>query len=167
MSIALASIVDSKNLKNAIDFFKPKYGILQSVSQIYIGEVEELKKELKGEIEPSNFESGRLFLTDSEIRWRKKGEERFYVLIISDKDLAFNGYERNDLEMVENYLSFYLWGEKSEDMWCELRIPKGWRYPVKNQYTKIKVIGYELKEKPEEGKLYRFYDFEGEENEPL
>ncbi len=163
MSVALTNVVDEKKLKEAVNSFDFKYGILQSVPRIYIGEIEDLKKELTGEIEPNNFESGRLFSLDLEIRWRKRGENKLYALIISDKDMLLEGYERKDLTAMKNHLSFYLWGEKAEDVWYELRIPEGWKYPVESQYAKIKAIEYEVKGKPEEGKFYRFYGFEGEE----
>lgn len=163
MSVALANIVDGMKLEEAVNSFQFKYGVLESIPRIYIGEIEELKKELKGEIDPSNFESGRLFSSNLEIRWRKERENRFYALIITDKDELFKDYERKDLTMVKNDLSFFLWGEKARDRWYELRIPKGWKYPARNQYAKVKVIEYAVKGKPEEAKFYRFYGFEGED----
>lgn len=163
MSLALANIVDGEELRAAIRSFEVQYGILQSVPQIHIGKIEELQKELKGEIYPDSFESGRLFSPDLEIRWRKKAENQFYVLIIDDKDESREGYERKDLIRTENPLSFYLWGEKAEDMWYELRIPKGWKYPVKTRYARIKAIEYEVRGKAKESKFYRFCGFEGEQ----
>jgi hypothetical protein len=74
MSVALANIVDKEKLREVINSFEFKYGVLESIPRIYIGETEELKKELRGEIEPDNFNTGRLFSSDSEIRWRKKGK---------------------------------------------------------------------------------------------
>ena len=123
--------------------------------------MEEVKRELKGEIYPENFESGRFFSPNLEIRWRKKGENKFYALIISDRDEFLEGYERKDLTTMKSRLSFYLWGEKSRDTWYELRIPKGWKYPVEGRYAKIKVIEYEVERNPKEGKFYRFCGFEG------
>ena len=162
MSVALANIVDGEKLKEVVNSFEFDYGILESIPRIYIGESDELKKELRGEITPNNFESGRRFSTDLEIRWRKKGENNFYALIISDGDEFIEGYERKNITMVKN-LSFYLWGEKAEDKWYELRIPNGRKYPVESRYAKIKVMEYEVEGKQEEGKFYRFYGFEGED----
>jgi hypothetical protein len=163
MSVALANIVDKEKLREVINSFEFKYGVLESIPRIYIGETEELKKELRGEIEPDNFNTGRLFSSDSEIRWRKKGKNEFYALIISDGDESLEGYEREDITMLKNQLSFYLWGEKEKagDKWYELRIPKGWKYPVESQYAKIKIIEYEVKGSPEAGKFCRFCGFEG------
>lgn len=163
MSVALANIVDGEKLKEVVNSFEFDYGILESIPRIYIGETEELKKELRGEIEPDNFNTGRLFSSDSEIRWRKKGKNEFYALIISDGDESLEGYEREDITMRKNQLSFYLWGEKEKagDKWYELRIPKGWKYPVESQYAKIKIIEYEVKGSPEAGKFCRFCGFEG------
>jgi len=161
MSVALANIVDDKKLRETINSFEFKYGILQSIPRIYIGGIEGLKKELDGEIDPNNFENGRFFSLDLEIRWRKKGENEFYALVISDKDVFLEGYERKDLMVTRNHLSFYLWGEKAEDMWYELRIPKSWKYPIENHYAKIQTIEYEIKGKREEGKFYRFCGFIG------
>jgi hypothetical protein len=163
MSVALANIVDGEKLKEVVNSFEFDYGILESIPRSYIGESEELKKELRGEIKPNNFDNGRLFSTDLEIRWRKKGENNFYALIISEGNESLEGYERKNITMRKNHLSFYLWGEKEKagDKWYELRIPKGWKYPVESKYAKIKVIEYEVKGKQEEGKFYRFYGFEG------
>jgi hypothetical protein len=165
MSVALANIVDKEKLRRAINAFEFKYGVLESIPQIYIGETEELKKELSGEIEPDNFNNGRLFSADSELRWRKKGKNEFYALIICDGDefRDIEGYERKEITMLNNQLSFYLWGEKEKagDKWSELRIPEGRKYPVESQYAKIKVKEYEVEGKQEEGKFYRFCGFEG------
>ena len=161
MSVALADIVDGEKLKQAVKSFEFDYGILESIPRVYIGGMEELKRELKGEIYPENFESGRFFSPNLEIRWRKKGENKFYALIISDRDEFLEGYERKDLTTMKSRLSFYLWGEKSRDTWYELRIPKGWKYPVEGRYAKIKVIEYEVERNPKEGKFYRFCGFEG------
>ena len=165
MSVALANIVDKEKLREVINSFEFKYGILESIPRIYTGETEELKKELRGEIEPDNFDTGRLFSADSEIRWRKKGKNEFYAFIISDGDdfTDIGGYERKDITILKNQLSFYLWGEKEKagDKWYELRIPKGWKYPVESQYAKIKIIEYEVKGSPEAGKFCRFCGFEG------
>lgn len=161
MSLALANIVNGEGLRAAIRLVEVQYGILQSVPQIYIGKIEELQNELRN---PDSFASGRLFSSDMEIRWRRKGADQFYVLIISDKDVSLEGYERKDLISTENRLSFYLWGKKAGDMWYELRIPKGWKYPVKSQHAEIKVIEYQVKG---ESKFWRFYGFEGEGNEPV
>lgn len=164
MSTALAHIVDEKKLRETVNSFEFKYGILESIPRIYIGEIESLKKELDGGINPNNFENGRLFSSNSEIRWRKKDKDRFYVLIISDEGQTINGYEKKNLTITREHLSFYLWGEKEpKGTWYELRIPKGWKYPVKNRYGKIKAVEYEVEGKPEEGKFYRFFGFEGED----
>jgi hypothetical protein len=163
MSVALANIVDIEKLKETINAFEFTYGILESIPQIYIGEREELKKELRGEIEPDKFDKGRMFSSDSEIRWRRKGKNEFYALIISDGDefTDIEGYERKEITILNNQLSFYLWGEKAEDKWYELRIPNGRRYPVESRYAKIQVKEYEVEGEPEEGKFYRFCGFEG------
>lgn len=165
MSVALANIVDREKLREAINAFEFKYGVLESIPRIYIGETEELRNELRGEIEPDNFNNGRLFSADSEIRWRKKGKNEFYVLIISDGDefTDIEDYERKEITMLNNQHSFYLWGEKEKagDKWSELRIPEGRKYPVESRYAKIEVKEYEVGGKPEEGKFYRFYGFEG------
>jgi hypothetical protein len=160
MGIALANIIEGDKLGEFVESFDFEYGILQSIPQIRIGRFDELKKELGGENNPHNFDSGRLFSQDLEIRWRKKSGDDFYTLLISDKDQMLDGYEKKELEIADRH-SFYLWGEKAEDIWYELRIPKGWKYPVKSRYAKIKVIEYEVKGKPDDGKFYRFCGFEG------
>lgn len=160
MSVALANIVDKDRLREVVNSFDFKQGILQSAPQIYVGEIAELKKELDGEIEPDDFEGGRLFSAKLEIRWRKKEKNKFYTLLISEEDISLEGYEKKDL-MMTSYLSFYLWGEKDGNFWYELRIPKGWKYPVERRRAKIKAVECEVKGKPSEGKFYRFYSFEG------
>ena len=160
MSVALANIIKEDKLEELLESFKFEYAILQSIPRIHIGKFEDLKKELGGKINPRNFESGRVFSEDLEIRWRKKGKDEFYTLMISDEEKVLNGYEKKELKDTGRD-SFYLWGEKAEDKWYELRIPKGWRYPVESLYAKIKVIEYEVEERPDEGKFYRFCGFEG------
>lgn len=160
MSVALANIIKGNKLEELLDSFNFEYAILQSIPLIHIGKFDALKKELGGGINPRNFDSGRLFSQDLEIRWRKNGGDEFYTMVISDKEQILDGYEKKKLESTNSYF-FYLWGEKAEDKWYELRIPKGWRYPVESKYAKIKVIEYEVEGKPEEGKFYRFCGFEG------
>ncbi len=166
MSIALANINNRVKLEELIISFDIEYAILQSIPKIFIGMFEELKKELGGIINPCNFEAGRLFSQDFEIRWRKKSEDEFYTLIISDREQEqlFDGYDGKELKKItDSEQSFYLWGkkEKAEDIWYELRIPKGWKYPVTSRYAKIKIIEYETIGRPEEGRFYRFCGFEG------
>lgn len=153
MSVALANIITGNKLEELLESFNYEYVILQSIPLIHIGKLDELKKELCGKINPRNFESGRVFSEDLEIRWRKRGEDEFYTLVISDKEEMPNGYETKELKDTGRD-SFYLWGD-------ELRIPKGWKYPVESKYAKIKVVEYEVEGKPEEGKFYRFCGFEG------
>ena len=161
MSLALAKIVKRGKLEKLIELLNFEYAILQSIPQIHIGRFEELKRELGEGMNARNFDSGRLFSEDLEIRWRKKGKDEFYTLVISDNEQMLTGYdERKELEITNRH-SFYLWGEKAGDVWYELRIPKGWRYPVEDQYAKIKVIEYEVRGIPKEGEFYRFSGFEG------
>ena len=160
MSVALANIIKGDKLEELLQSFKFEYAILQSIPRIHIGTFDALKKELGGEINPRNFDSGRLFSQDLESRWRKKGGNEFYSLLISDEEKVLDGYERMDLAII-NRRSFYLWGEKAGDIWYELRIPKDWRYPVESRYAKIKIVEYAVEGKPEEDKFYRFCGFEG------
>lgn len=162
MSLALAKIVKRGKLEKLIELLNFEYAILQSIPQIHIGRFEELKRELGEGMNARNFDSGRLFSEDLEIRWRKKGKDEFYTLVISDNEQTLDGYERRELEITNRH-SFYLWGEKEKTggMWYELRIPKGWRYPAIGRYAKIKVIEYEVRGIPDEGGFYRFSGFEG------
>jgi hypothetical protein len=162
MSVALAKIIKAEKLAEVTMLFKFEYAILQSIPRIHIGPFDALKKELGGEINPRNFDSGRLFSQDLESRWRKKRGDEFYAMLISDKELMLEGYEKKELKNTDR-VSFYLWGEKTEDIWYELRIPRGWNYPVESRYAKIKIVEYEVEGKPEEGKFYRFCGFEGVE----
>lgn len=160
MSVALANIITGDKLEELLQSFKFEYGILQSIPRIHIGTFDALKKELGGELNPRNFDSGRLFSQDLEIRWRKKRGDEFYAMLISDKELMLEGYEKKELKDTDR-VSFYLWGEKMGDKWYELRIPKGWNYPVESRHAKIKIVEYEVEGKPEEGKFYRFCGFVG------
>jgi hypothetical protein len=160
MSVALAKIITGNKLEELLESFNFEYVILQSIPLIHIGKFDELKKELGGGFNLRTFGNGRVFSEDLEIRWRKRGEDEFYTLVISDKEERLNGYETKELKDTGRD-SFHLWGEKAEDRWYELRIPKGWNYPVKSKYAKIKVVEYEVEGKSEEGKFYRFCGFEG------
>lgn len=162
MSNAFANINTGRKLEELVISFDIEYAILQSIPKIFIGKFEELKKESGGAINPCTFEVGRLFSKDIEIRWRKKNEEEFYTLIISDIEQLFDGYDKKDLQKImDSVQSYYLWGKKTKDIWCESRIPKVWKYPVTNRYAKIKVIEYKIIGRPEEGRFYRFCGFEG------
>ena len=77
MSVALANIIKAEKLAEVTMLIKFEYAILQSIPHIYIGTFDALKKELGGEINPRNYNSGRLFSEDLEIRWRRKGEDAF------------------------------------------------------------------------------------------
>lgn len=161
MSVALANINNGDKFEELIGSFDVEYAILQSIPSIHIGPFEELKKELGGAINPLNFEVGRLFSLDFEIRWRKKGGDEFYTLVISDKEQVLSGYDKKELKIMDSEQSFYLWGIKNADVWYESRIPRGWKYPVTGRYAKIKAIEYEVRERPDEGKFYRFCGFLG------
>jgi|GEM_PF-5583220 len=65
--------------------------------------------------------SGRVFGEDTEIRWRRDGNE-FIVVIISERDKISPGSEFINLEDIEDiseyeakYNSYFLWGKHLQD----------------------------------------------------
>lgn len=96
--------------------------------------------------------SGRIFSEDTEIRWRRNGNE-FIVTIISESDKIILGNEFISLKDIEDiseyktkYNSYFLWGEYLQDnKWYEGRIPRILAYPIDGtpRYVKLKAVEYQ------------------------
>jgi len=114
--------------------------------------------------------SGRVFGEDTEIRWRRDGNE-FVVVIISERekispDSKFISLE--DIEGISEYAAksnaYFLWGEHLQDRkgkWYEGRIPRILEYPVDGtpEHVKLKVVEYQ---KGGFTQFIRFVKLEGE-----
>lgn len=114
--------------------------------------------------------SGRVFGEDTEIRWRRDGNE-FVVVIISEREKISPGSEfigLEDMEDISEYAakdnSYFLWGEHLQDRkgkWYEGRIPRILEYPVDGtpEHVKLKVVEYQ---KDGLTQFIRFVKLEGE-----
>jgi hypothetical protein len=112
--------------------------------------------------------SGRVFGEDTEIRWRRDGNE-FVVLIISEKEKISPGSTFNSLEDIEDiskyeakHNAYFLWGEHLQDnKWYEGRIPRILEYPVDGtpEHVKLNVVEYQ---KDGLTQFIRFVKLEGE-----
>ncbi len=96
--------------------------------------------------------SGRIFSEDTEIRWRRNGNE-FIVTVISESDKIILGnkfFSLKDIEDISEYKtkynSYFLWGEYLQDnKWYEGRIPRILAYPidVTPRYVQLKDVEYQ------------------------
>jgi hypothetical protein len=74
---------------------------------------------------PEGYPSGRLFGDLAEVRWRKRRNGLFHVVLIHDEGVALNGAKPEALQPGEPDPSrFLLWKESGEP-----RIPKPIQYP--------------------------------------
>lgn len=80
----------------------------------------------------TDWENGRVFNEEMDLRWQKK-DERFHVVMILDAPKAYFR-QRYSLNLSEKYLEqkarWLLWGQQeTKGKWIERRIPKIFTYP--------------------------------------
>lgn len=101
-----------------------------------------------------NWDKGRLFGEQTELKWLKRNGKFDLVVINDDDDLpgGFSEYSAPKLERVASR-SIFLWGEKDDTItaYFDARIPQILEYPVKSfrhakSQLKIKVQQYRLTE---------------------
>jgi len=93
------------------------------------------------------WEEGRVFSPQLEVRWRRVREDSYDALILSERDIAEEGFHKigESWQAVKGDLDrrgFYLWGthrpRQKEDWrghlehpyWLEVRIPRPLHYPI-------------------------------------
>jgi hypothetical protein len=102
-----------------------------------------------------NWDEGRIFSDELEIRWRKKDEDAYDVLALAEKDIQLTGFEPIGGEwQVEEYpvekTGIYLWGKgkgKSQpEFWVETRIPRRLYYPSDRPVVRLGARCYRTEE---------------------
>lgn len=85
-----------------------------------------------------NWDEGRVFSAELEVRWRKEGEDAYDVLVLAERDVRLAGFESIGGEwLVEEYpvekTGIFLWGKGKGDpkpeYWVETRVPRRLYYP--------------------------------------
>jgi hypothetical protein len=115
-------------------YFDYEYAILEKQDDIlFVG-----KGRIKSTGDFTQWDKGRLFGTDGEVKWVRK-TKGFHVIAISDQGKIPEGFQRKEIELIEEK-KLLLWGEhiiqtdKSmslPEQWYELRIPRFIEYPFK------------------------------------
>lgn len=139
---------------------------------LIVEKVDEIKFERFGKTTNyMDWDKGRLFGKQAELKWEKNHRGEFHIVIISDGSLpaGFSKFECDGLEK-ESKRKIFLWGKRDLNTsgWFDAQIPQVLDYPVSSSKSEeqLKIILYEYKfeeEFPElDGKvisrIYRFAD---------
>jgi hypothetical protein len=133
--------------------------ILEAVNELIF-------KEFKNEFDAGRYETGRVFGSHSELRWKRDGP-KYHVLQIGDSSQpsAFSAqyHQEIDSEIFDSMdREYFLWGEwtKETPIWVEAIIPHIFDYPQPPPQTgrwrrKIKAVEY-INRLSGETQFYRF-----------
>lgn len=130
--------------------------MLECVPSTFLSDNERAKGICLGRYDASenfeDWEQGRIFHDNFELRWEKQDSAFVVVYIGEPKDLPMldNNRELSDFELHDH--DYYLWGEKvtadaleligqseTENLFLELQIPRFLHYPVTNRNNKSRV----------------------------
>lgn len=115
----------------------------------------DIKKNLKGDF--SDWDKGRIFNDDSEIRWERK-QEHFHVVFVSDKKLIPENWDKKEITKEESSSEVLLWGKRinNKNEWYEKQIPKILTYPSQDNGERvyIKIQKYTIED--DNSNIYRF-----------
>jgi hypothetical protein len=125
----------------------------------------------------TNWDKGRLFGKEAELKWHRR-DGFFHLVVITDSDSlpqGFTGFKCSNLHTVkddsgtEKPREIFLWGEKDRKTgsWFEPRIPRLLHYPgvdfsIKKKRVKVVLREYTFEETPAEleeqitSNIYRF-----------
>ncbi len=120
------------------------------------GEEKECFDHLNEKTIVSEWDIGRIFDKNSEIRWEKDGE-RFHVIWIINNGNLTNDWEREDLTFKVNR-KILLWGEriKNQEKWYEKQIPKIFKYPVNGGKNRVYIEVEEYNILSDRSTVYKF-----------
>ena len=104
----------------------------------------------------SDWDKGRIFDQNSEIRWERTGDD-FHVLWITHNENITGDWEKESLTFKSKKRKILLWGKRidNENEWYEKQIPKILKYPAKGngQRAYLEVLEYTMSNN---SSVYRF-----------
>ncbi len=102
------------------------------------GEKKECFDHLNEETIVSDWDIGRVFDKNSEIRWETDGEKFHVIWIINNGELT-NEWKSEKLIIKDKNRKILLWGERIENQnsWYEKQIPKIFKYPVNSEKNRV------------------------------
>ena len=110
----------------------------------------------------SEWDKGRVFDFDSEIRWEKEGDS-YHVLLISDNENIADEWKKESLEFkdeVRKERKILLWGERiiNTNKWYEKQIPKIFEYPAIGNGNRAYLLinEYQLPNDSDDSLIFRF-----------
>ena len=114
------------------------------------------------ETKVSDWDKGRIFDQNSEIRWERTGDN-FHILWIIHNGNITGDWETESLTFEGNKRKILLWGKRidNENEWYEKQIPKILKYPAKGngQQVYLEVTEYTMSNN---SSVYRFKELVAE-----
>lgn len=109
--------------------------------------------------EISEWDKGRIFDLNSEIRWEKDGDS-FHILWISDNENIADEWNKELLEFKDKERKILLWGDRiiNTNKWYEKQIPKIFEYPaIGNRNRAYLLINeYQSLNESDDSSIFRF-----------
>ena len=104
----------------------------------------------------SEWDRGRVFGSDSEIRWERDDREFHVVWIRDDENVPHEWQSKEQIE-ADGERKILLWGERIEgkDQWYEKQVPRILKYPVNDRGSRIYALLKEYRLK-DNSTVYRF-----------
>jgi hypothetical protein len=127
MNPLISSIVLAESLRSSIPWREFNYAILESPSEICFVSLAAAEPE---RLNPEAFSSGTLFSENAELRWRRRRDGRFHLVMVHDAGLTLKGEIGIPLEPLANSTKgtsppqLLLWKPVDEP-----RIPRSIGYP--------------------------------------